>query len=338
MGVNMINKIIEKVPISTQADYLIYISTLPKINNAIDLKSLRVIPSGGTHHIYKYNQNPQFLLKVIKKSIGNTLKTLNDDLRALKVNYQNLYEVFGEEKCLVEKHSIQLIQEPQKSKPKYAIVSVVRFEPAFQNKDKIPLGFYSPEENELKMNADTSSYHLSNKGLMGSDKDYRTFNLQVFLKFEPFFTKIFRKIDQNNLLETEMRDFLIKVKLFYHKTNLFLDLKGRDNVIFYPSETGMTYKIGSVLKNLSGKKFRRILDEIGTNPKAINSSFENLALILLVPSWIRGLNALSKKLKMQKVIEYPSISFEDSINLANIHKHLPVKPPTDKVSKKRKLK
>ena len=56
MGVNMINKIIEKVPISTQADYLIYISTLPKINNAIDLKSLRVIPSGGTHHIYKYNQ------------------------------------------------------------------------------------------------------------------------------------------------------------------------------------------------------------------------------------------------------------------------------------------
>jgi hypothetical protein len=305
-----------------QEDALSFLAALPRVNDAIALNQLRMIPGGETHNIYIYDQNPNFLLKVIKKSIGNNLETLNSNLNKLKQSYDDLYAAFELEKCLVEQRFINLIQEPGRCDPAYAIVSVVRFEPAFQNKEKFGLNFGAIEQDEIKINEYPSKYHSLNLGLMGSKLSYKDFNLEIFLQFEPSFDDVFKKIDQNKPLQNALKDFLIKVKLYYKKTDRFLDLRGKDNVIFYATEKGWDYRVGSVIKHETGTDFKRMISEISNNPESINLSFENWTMIFYVPSWIRGLNALAKKLKMNKIIEEPIISAEDSISLAKAHLYL----------------
>ena len=300
-----------------------YLATLPRINTAIDLSQLTMIASGGTHNIYKLGKNPKFLLKVMKQTIGNNQETLTKNLTELRNNYEQLYEVFGSQRCLVEKRFIEQVKKPYQSRQENCIVSVVRFEPAFQNKEKIGFNFGVIEMDEIRIGANISKYHAMNLGLMGTKVSFEAFNLENFLIFEPRFRNIFKLLDEDESLRTAMKDFIIRFKTYYKKTDRFMDLKGKDNVIFYKTKEVWNYKVGSVIKYETGEEMLKMLHEISINPSAVNDSFKSWALIFFVPSWVRGINAISKKLGMDKIIDNIIFSRENSENLAKIHLSLP---------------
>jgi hypothetical protein len=299
-----------------------YLATLPRIISAIDLRQFTMISSGGTHNIYKLGRSPEFLLKVMQKTIGNTLEMLTKNMIALEGDYEQLYEIFGPQRCLVERRFIEQVKKPEQSRQENAIVSVVRFEPAFQNKEKFGLNFGVLEVDEIKINDNLSQYHAMNLGLMGTEMSFEDFNLDNFLVFEPFYREIFKILDEEESLRSAMKDFLTRFKTHYKKTDRFMDLRGKDNVIFFKTEAGWAYKVGSVIKHETGREVRKMLHEISINPTAINDSFENWTLIFHVPSWARGLNAIAKKLGMDKIIDNIAFSKEDSANLARIHMSL----------------
>jgi|GEM_PF-2387871 hypothetical protein len=300
-----------------------YLATLPKKNNAIDLQQLTIVPGGGTHDIYKFGEESQFFLKVMKQTIGKNVEVLAKDLTELTSNYKELYKVFGFSKCLVERRFIMQVYMPGQSKEENAIVSVVRFEPAFQNKEKFGFNIGVIESDKIKINTNLSEYHSMNLGLMGSKIFEKSFDLENFLIFEDSFRKIFNMLDKNESLREAMKDFLHRFKVYYEKTNRLMDLRGRDNVFFYKSESGWKYKVGSVIKTETGKGMRKMITKISTNPESVNESFPNWTLIFYAPSWVRGLNATAKKLEMDRVIENITFSKEDSENLAKIHTVLP---------------
>lgn len=299
-----------------------YIAALPRISSAIDLSQFMTIPSGGTHNIYKISRFPGFLLKVVRQTAGISSEMLTKNLIKLKENYGQLYEVFGLERCLVERRFVEQVQWPERPIQENAIVSVVRFEPAFQNKEKFGLNFGVIEADEIKINANLSQYHAMNLGLMGTEASFKDFDLEIFLIFDPSFREIFKMLDENESLRTAMKDFLIRFKTYYERTDRFMDLRGKDNVIFFKTKTGWAYKVGSVIKHETGEGMRKMLGEISINPSSINDSFENWTLIFHVPSWARGLNAIAKKLGMDRIIDNITFSPEDSENLAKIHMSL----------------
>ncbi len=299
-----------------------YLIMLPRINNAIDLRKFKRIEGGNTHNIYQLDQEQKFLLKVVKNSIGKSLNDLRINIAELNMAYHKLYEIFGLKKCLIEYRFISLVQESNKSKPENAIISIVHFDPAFLFKDKFGLNFRFLETDEIKINTHLSRYHAMNLALMGTEVSYKSFNLENYLEFEPFYKSIFKLIENESSLRGALKDFLLKFKIYYEKTGRFMDLKGKDNVIFYKDQFGWTYKIGSVIKIETEESFRKALKEISNHPQSINESNEIYALIFYVPSWVRGINALAKKLGMDKIIKNIILSKENSEHLGKIHSSL----------------
>ncbi len=301
-----------------------YLSKLPRINDAIDLSQFTELQGGGTHNIYRLNENPQFLLKVMKKSIGNDLEKLGKDLAELTAKYELLYQVFGTTRCLVERRFIEQVYVSEQEGTKNAIVSVVQFDSCFDSAEKFGFNISSVESNEIDIKKNLSKYHSMNLGSLGPKSFYDKFDLEDFLVFESSFRPIFKMLDEDESLREAMKDFLIRFKIYYKKTDQLMDITGRDNVLFYKSVSGWKYKVGSVIKHETGKETRKMLREISTNPSAVDDSFENWTLIFYVPSWVRALNATSKKLEMDKIVENISLSMEDSQNLAKIHEVLPL--------------
>lgn len=299
-----------------------YLIMLPRINNAIDLKKFKRIEGGSTHDIYQLDQSQKFLLKVVKSSIGQSLEEIRINIAELNMAYHKLYEVFGLKKCLIEYRFISLVQEPNKSKPANVIVSIVCFEPAFLSKNKFGLRFEFLETDEIKLKSHLSKYHTMNLALIGTDTSYKSFNLENFLEFEPFYKNIFNLIEKESSLRIALSDFLLKFKIYYEQTGRFMDLKGKDNVIFYKDTFGWTYKIGSVIKIETECGFKNALKEIVNHPQVINQSKEIYAMIFYVPSWVRGINALAKKLGMEKIIKNIILSKENSEHLGKIYSSL----------------
>ncbi len=300
-----------------------YLSTLPRINDAIDLRQFTELQGGGTHYIYRLNENPGFLLKVMKKTIGNDLKTLGEDLAELTYKYELLYQVFGATRCLVERRFIEHVNVSEQLGAKNAIVSVVQFDVCFQSEEKFGFNASGVESNEIDINENLSKYHSMNLGLLSSESSTVKFDLEDFLVFEDTFRSIFSMLDKDERLREAMKDFLVRFKIYYKKTDQLMDIRGRDNVLFYKDVSGWKYKVGSVIKHETGDRTRKMLQEISTNPSAVNDSFQNWTLIFYVPSWVRALNATAEKLEMDKIVENINLSVEDSQNLAKIHNVLP---------------
>ncbi len=300
-----------------------YLSTLPRINDAIDLRQFTELQGGGTHNIYRLNENSRFLLKVMKKTIGNDLETLEKDLAELTGKYELLYQVFDVTRCLVERRFIEQVYVSEQLASKKTIVSVVQFDDCFQSKEKFGYNISGVESNEIDINENLSKYHSMNLGLLSSEHSTEKFDLEDFLVFEDSFRSIFKMLDEDESLREAMKDFLVRFKIFYKKTDLLMDIRGKDNVLFYKDVSGWKYKIGSVIKHETGDATRKMLQEISTNPSAVNDSFQNWTLIFYVPSWARALNATAKKLEMDKIVENINLSMKDSQNLAKIHNVLP---------------
>ena len=302
-----------------------YLSSLPRDKeDAIDLSRLIKLPGGGTHDIYKSEENPLFFMKVMRNTVGNPTDKLKENLAELTHKYNELYQIFGTSRCLIETRFIDSVKEKDWPTAKESIVSVVKYDTCFQSEEKFGFNTDALEKDGVKITDNLSQYHEMNSFLMGAEKATKGFDIENYLVFQESFRPIFKLLDDDENLRELMLDFLTKFKEYYKKTNQLMDFIGKDNVLFYKTGSAWEYKVGSVIKHETGEATKTMLREITNNPSAVNESFKNWTLIFYVPSWIRALNATAKKLGMDRIIEDITLSKEDSQNLAHIHTKLPL--------------
>jgi len=298
---------------------------LPTDNGAIDLSKLIQLQGGGTHDIYRLNSHSPFLIKVVKRSVGNEQPVLEAKLADLSDKYAKLYAAFGTERCLQEVRSIQRIKPKDSPTAQDAIVSLVTFDTCFQSKNKFGFNTEAVETKEYKLKIKPAQYRAMNQFLLGKDKSSLTFDKDEFLFFHESFRPIFAKLEQEPGLRTVMQEFLAKFKRYYQETDQLLDFTGLDNVVFYQDANDQwQYKVGSVIKTETGKRAVRLIAQIDTHPAVVKGSFEDWTHIYFVPSWCRVLNATAALLGMDRIIDNITLSQKDSENLAKMYEMLPL--------------
>lgn len=294
---------------------------LPFDGGAIDLNKLIKVKISGTHVIYKLNDTPLFLLKIIKESIGKDLQTLETILNDLINKYNTLYHVFGESRCLIEHRLIHSVKENKESITKNAIISIVKYDKCFESKEKFGFVTEAIETSERKIQANPLKYHQMNMSLLGDELPKEPFDSELFLYFYESFRPIFQLLDKEESLKDVMAEFLEKFKIYYYQTGQFMDFTGSDNVLFYKENNIWKYKIGNVIKVETREKIKSMIQEIRVNPASVKEDWTN---IFFAPSWIRALNATGEQLKLGRIIEDITLSKEDSENLFKIHQMLPL--------------
>ncbi|MBS0287561.1 MAG: hypothetical protein JSR17_09705 [Proteobacteria bacterium] len=295
------------------------IKQLPLVNGAIDLSKLMPLQGGGTHEIYRVEHTPPFLVKVVRRSIGNSQDALQATLKDLTDKYAHLYAHFGEDRCLLETRCIHKVSH-NGIDAKDAIVSLVAFDTCFQNKDKFGFNTQAVETMEPKLKKDPHKYHAMNQNLLGESKT--PFNEEDFLYFHDGFQDVFRLLDKEPSLREVMKEFLTKFKHYYQKTDQLLDFTGLDNVVFYKKDAQWQYKVGSVIKHETGNRAKQVLQAIASDPAVVKQSFENWTFIYFVPSWLRLLNATAAKLGMGRIVENITLSPSDSVYLSKMYEML----------------
>ncbi len=302
----------------------LFLKSLPRIDDSIDLTKLSVIPGGGTHNIYRPENSP-FILKVMKNTIGDDEKTLCDKQQELADEYAKLYAIFTPSNCLVESRFIDSVTTNGGADHNRAIVSIVKYDSAFESQDKFGFNVHALERDETILTTYPIKYHQMNASLLGMEDKASPLNYEDYLLFQPSFARIFDLIENDSSLREEMIDFLMKCKSYYKETDRLMDFKGKDNVLFYKSEGNWHYKVGSVLKHETGQKTRTLLKQIDTNPDLVNKSFENRTSIFYALSWARALNAVAQKLQMERIVDDIIVTAKESEVLSKIYSVLPLK-------------
>ncbi|MGD9592570.1 MAG: hypothetical protein AB7V32_08630 [Candidatus Berkiella sp.] len=295
------------------------INQLPLVNGAIDLSKLTPLQGGGTHDIYQVDHKPPFLVKVIRKTIGESQASLKTTLKDLTEKYEKLYAHFGENRCLLETRCIHKVSHDGVN-AKDAIISLVTFDPCFKNKHKFGFNTQAVETMEPKLKKEKQKYHAMNASLLGDS--FAPFNENDFLYFHDEFEKVFGLLQTEPSLREVMKEFLTKFKQYYQETDQLLDFTGLDNVVFYKNQDQWEFKVGSVIKHETGKRALDVLRTIATTPSLVKESFENWTFVYFVPSWLRLLNATGAKLGMSRVIENIKLTNSDSEHLSKMYEML----------------
>ncbi len=302
----------------------LFIDKIRQSDGTIDLSQLKQIPGGGTHDIYqiKSDEPPSFLLKVIQNSIGKEETVLAEQLKKLTKQYTTLYSIFDVQRCLVETRSIQNLVINNVPTTQKAIVSVVPFDTCFRSEEKFGFNAEPLEIDEVTIKKNLELYTEMNLSLLGNEESFASFNINDYLIFHKACQPIFALLEKDADLQKVMREFLSKFQKFYSETNMFMDFIGRDNVLFYKNTEGWQFKLGSVIKHDTKSLTIDSLNEIAYNPSVIKNSFEKTTAIFFIPSCIRLLNAVAKKLNMNKIVTDIPFSVEDSDHLSTMYQQL----------------
>lgn len=304
--------------------YETFFNALPRKKDAIDLTQLKPLPGGGTHRIYLWERNPEYLIKVMVSVGDRSFDELDAIKKELAEKYDKLYAIFGDVNCIVEQRFIAKLSEQSVYPDKLAIISIAKYEPAFHGIEKFGFNAEAIEPDRYVIDASINKYHNMNAYLIGDNSFTSSgFVFDDFFIFNSGFKNIFSKLDESRFLQTSMRDFLQKFRRYFVETGEFMDFKGHDNVIFFKEGDHWDYRIGSVIKNVTRENFIKALALFNDDPQFINESFENRVLITYVPSWIRSLNAVGIKLGIGRIIDNISISKRDSTNLGKTFDALP---------------
>lgn len=295
-----------------------YFKKLVCTQEVIDLSKFVRLPGGGTHDIYRLSENAPFLVKIMQRSIGQDVEQLETICEDLNNKYRKLYDIFDESRCLVEKRYVKQIKLHDSDQHQYAIISLVAFDDCFQSTEKFGFITQSIEMNECLIQKYNDKFHIMNHSLLGASQ--APVDIENFLLFQSSFRPIFTLLDTDVSLQIAMKEFLEKYRNYYKNTNELMDNTGIDNVLFYKKEDTWHYKIGSVIKNVTGTMINEMIKNIAQKPEMVQETFEShWAPIFFAITWLRALNATAAKLGMERIIDNVIISSQDSHNLANIH-------------------
>lgn len=295
-----------------------FLKEITEPDGTINLSSLKKLGGGGTHDIYKSDKCPGLLLKVMRATAGNDDELLAKQIEKLRNQYAELYEIFGESRCIIEKRSIQAVKSSEKA-PQRVIVSVVSFDPCFESKEQWGFNVEPIEREGALISSKHYLYDKVNKSLLGNDETPSLYVMKNYPLLNKTFEKIFKLLETDKTLPGVMQEFLTKYKSFYKKTDILLDTIGYENVLFYNTSEGWQFKLGSVIKHDTGVLTKNALEKIIRNPEIIKDSFENFTSIYFMPACIRALNACAEKVGMEKIIDDIIITNQTIDALAKMH-------------------
>lgn len=289
-----------------------FINGLPTKNGFIDFSQLESIGHGGTHDVYIYPQNSEYVIKlnrgVLEKVLDSGQNELSPELRLLAEkhvndendNYAQLYKYFGEENCLREKLAIKKIsiEQDEKTLNIESLISVQKASNVFKDPNK--KDFSTSYAEKILDDTDKEHYQKMNNALLGDAE----FTLADFLHFNQKLKPIFELIDSDKNFANSMKNFLLRFKQYLEASGKFIDLVGEENVLFYQNNGKWNFQLGSVLKAETKQNVEEALkileedpNEINSGPIKINSHLMNgLALIRL-------LNATGLKTGLGKIIK-----------------------------------
>lgn len=311
--------VVKKIQTDLKIAVDLFLKKITDYDGVIELSSLKKIAGGGTHDVFQFQKHPQLLLKIMKHTVGKDKDELSIHLQFHEDQCKTLYETFNPARCIIENRSIRLIKTtPSNDKPQIAIVSVVPFDSCFESKEKFGFNVKPVELDPLLIQSKRDLYQRANEVLLGKktkDDDV----IRNYPLLDEQFKKIFALLETDSNLVDTMQEFLISYKKFYKRSGALLDTIGTDNILFYKSENGWQFKLGSVIKHDTGLLTKRTLEAIKKNPGIVNQSFEYFTPIYFMPACIRALNACAKKIDMEKVIDDITVDSHTIDILATMH-------------------
>jgi len=286
-------------------DVIQFLKTLPQtVNGAIDLTKMKKIGQGGTQDVFvlKYGPFP-FVIKVNRASLGMKKNERLEKYKTDNAAYKALHGSFGDH-CTVEQLLLRDVSDA--SGTKKAIISVADFEVGFQKDSKLGL-----QDSDFNWNEVTVVKHLdAYEGMLKSvffSENAPSFDLSTLEAMNPKVAKIANLIREEPDFGHALKEFLTKFKEYFNKTGQYLDIAGRDNIIFFKDDERWTFKLGTVIKVETAKKFEDSLNWLHNGSKKTEESENHMGMLTYCFNWTKALNTLAMMVGMEKVIVDPNV-------------------------------
>jgi len=261
---------------------------------AIDLANLKKIGGGGTQDVYALEDKPRrFVLKVNRES-----KEMEPEERLNKYSvdseaYRKLHDSFGDH-CIAEKLFLRNVDDG--SGMKQAIISIADYEKGFKDESKIALNaddFGTP----LTIARNPKGYERMLKSLFFSDEEY-SFNEDLLEDIQ-----IIDLITRDPEFRESVTDFLIRFEKYFENTGQYLDIKGHDNIIFFRDDGKWTFKLGTVVKELTRDWFKDSLSWFKQGAPECDNWDRRMELLGYCIKWTVTLNTLGMVLGLGRIID-----------------------------------
>jgi hypothetical protein len=277
-----------------------FIKALPQTaNGAIDLTKMKKIGQGGTQDVFVLKDGPSpFVIKVNRASLKMKNNERLEKYKTDNAAYQALHNSFGDH-CTVEQLLLREVADD--SGTKKAIVSVADFEVGFQKESKLGLQATDFEWNDVTIAKHLDAYDDMLKSVLFSE-NAPSFDLRILEAMNPKVGKIVYLIKQEPAFRDALKEFLTEFKEYFNKTGQYLDIAGRDNIIFFKDDKGWTFKLGTVIKMETAKKFEASLNWLHNGSKETEESGNHMSMLRYCFHWTKTLNTLAMMVGMDRVI------------------------------------
>lgn len=291
-----------------------FLKDLPNINGYLDFGKLKKIGGGGTHDVYAYPENQSFVIKLNKNALDGALKIgqaeFSPENRKLAEEYlenenqknDQLYEYFGNANCLREKVLTQklAIETGEDLKKIEGVISLQEASDIFNDPERIDFSTdYAEKDSFIGEAENEEAYEKMNDSLLGG----KEFDEKYFLKFNEKLRKVFELIEGDGDFSDRMREFLLRFKNYHEATGRFVDLVGKDNVIFHQQNGKWEFKLGSVIKAENKQVMEEVFQMLEQNPDALKNNGKLDSQLLNQLALIRLLNAVGLKSGIGKIID-----------------------------------
>jgi hypothetical protein len=281
-------------------DFTQFLKALPQTKNgAIDLTKMKKIGQGGTQDVFilKDGSSP-FVIKVNRASLKMKTKERLEKYKADNAAYQALHKSFGDH-CTVEQLLLRDVSD--ESGTKKAIISVADFEEGFQKESKLGLQDSDFSWNDVTIVKHVDAYDDMLKSMFFPDKAH-LFDLSTLEAMNPKAAKLANLIRQEPAFRDALKEFLTKFQEYFSKTGQYLDIAGRDNIIFFKDDESWTFKLGTVIKVETAKKFENSLNWLHNGSKKTEESGNHMSMLRYCFHWTKTLNTLAMMVGMDRVI------------------------------------
>ena len=276
-----------------------FLKALPQTaNGAIDLTKMKKIGQGGTQDVFVLKDGPSpFVIKVNRASLKMKKNERLEKYKTDNAAYQALHDSFGDH-CTVEQLLLRDVADD--SGIKKAIISVADFEVGFQKESKLGLHASDFEWNDVTIAKNLDAYDGMLKSVLFPEKP--SFDLLNLEAMNPKVAKIANLIKQEPAFRDALKEFLTEFKEYFNKTGQYLDIAGRDNIIFFKDNKGWTFKLGTVIKVETAKKFENSLKWLHNGSKKTEESGDHMWMLKYCFHWTKTLNTLAMMVGMDRVI------------------------------------
>lgn len=287
---------------------------IPMFDGVVDTIQFELIGHGGSHDVYQFQGAPEFVYKLkhgfYSKLISNDLSeaVAEEIIRIIDLEnkqYEALYSYFEAKNCLRE-YSMMIPTRIETYAGEYhvidAIVNVQEMSEFFDHPTKLnATGMYIERGERFADVEAKNQFDKINRGLFGEG----VFDIEDYVSFdsshEQYIREFLESLREDEGLQDAVRDFLTRFAKYYEETGNILDLIGSENVIFYRTDDGWEYQLGSVIKGSTRERFEEALRLIEIDPSQMLPEVKSSLLNGLAVG--RYVNALAHEVGMRPVFD-----------------------------------